>query len=41
MILLKLPNHRLFDPNKEDQREEYFYFMLLLFLYLSEMKARN
>ena len=27
-----LPNHRLFDPNKENQREEYFYSMLLLFV---------
>lgn len=27
-----LPNHRLFDPNKENQREEYFYCMLLLFV---------
>ena len=27
-----LPNHRLFDPNKEDQKEEYFYSMLLLFV---------
>ena len=27
-----LPNHRLFDPNKENQREDYFYSMLLLFM---------
>ena len=27
-----LPNHRIFDPNKENQREEYFYSMLLLFV---------
>ena len=27
-----LPNHRLFDPNKENQREDYFYSMLLLFV---------
>ena len=27
-----LPNHRLFDPNKENEREEYFYSMLLLFV---------
>ena len=27
----RLPNHKLFDPQKEDQRENYFYSLLLLF----------
>ena len=27
-----LPNHRFFDPNKQNQREDYFYSMLLLFV---------
>ena len=27
-----LPNHGLFDPNRENQREDYFYSMLLLFV---------
>ena len=27
-----LPNHRIFDPNKEDQREDYYYSLLLLFV---------
>ena len=27
-----LPNHRLYDPNKEGQREDYFYSLLLLFV---------
>ena len=26
-----LPNHRLYDPNKEGQREDYFYALILLF----------
>ena len=26
-----LPNHRIYDPNKEDQREDYYYSLLLLF----------
>ena len=28
----RLPNHKLFDPQKEDQRENYFYSLLLLFV---------
>ena len=27
-----LPNHKLFDPQKETQREDYFYSLLLLFV---------
>ena len=27
-----LANHRLYDPNKESQREDYFYSLLLLFV---------
>ena len=27
-----LPNHKLFDPQKENQRENYFYSLLLLFV---------
>ena len=27
-----LPNHKLFNPNKENERESYFYFQLLLFI---------
>ena len=27
-----LPNHKLFDPQKEDQREDYFYSLILLFV---------
>ena len=27
----KLPNHKLFDPDNENQREEYFYSLVLLF----------
>ena len=26
----RLPNHRLFDPEKEDQRESYYYSLILL-----------
>ena len=28
----RLPNHRLYDPSKEDQREDYYYSLLLLFV---------
>ena len=28
----RLPNNKLFDPQKEDQRENYFYSLLLLFV---------
>ena len=28
----RLPNHKLFDPQKENQRENYFYSLLLLFV---------
>ena len=28
----RLPNHKLFDPNNENQREEYFYSLMLLFV---------
>ena len=28
----RLPNHRLFDPEKEDQREGYYYSLILLFV---------
>ena len=28
----RLPNHKLFDPQKETQREDYFYSLLLLFV---------
>ena len=27
-----LPNHRIFDPGKENQKEDYFYSLLLLFV---------
>ena len=27
-----LPNHRLYDPKKESQREDYYYTLLLLFV---------
>ena len=27
-----LPNHKIFDPNKEHQREDYYYSLLLLFV---------
>ncbi len=27
-----LPNHRLYDPNKEGQKEDYYYSLLLLFV---------
>ena len=28
----RLPNHRLFDPEKEEQRQGYYYSLLLLFV---------
>ena len=28
----KIPNHRIYDPNKPDEREAYFYALLLLFV---------
>ena len=28
----KIPNHRIYDPNKPDEREAYFYSLLLLFM---------
>ena len=28
----RLPNHRLFDPQKENQREDYYYSLILLFV---------
>ena len=27
-----LPNHKLFEPQKENQREDYFYSLILLFV---------
>ena len=27
-----LPNHKIYDPSKEDQREDYYYTLLLLFV---------
>ena len=27
----KLPNHKIFDPEREDQRQDYFYSLVLLF----------
>ena len=27
-----LPNHKLYDPNKENEREDYYYSILLLFI---------
>ena len=27
----KLPNHKLFDPENENQREDYYYSLVLLF----------
>lgn len=27
-----LPNHRIYNPNKENERESYFYSLLLLFV---------
>ena len=28
----RLPNHKLYDPSKEDQQEDYYYCLLLLFV---------
>ena len=28
----RLPNHKIFDPNKEDEREDYYYSLILLFV---------
>ena len=28
----QLPNHRLFDPEREDQREAYYYSLIFLFV---------
>ena len=28
----RIPNHKLYDPNKEDQRDDYYYSLLLLFV---------
>ena len=28
----RLPNHKLFDPQRENQREDYFYSLILLFV---------
>ena len=28
---LRLPNHKLFDPENENQREDYYYSLILLF----------
>jgi hypothetical protein len=28
----RLPNHKLFDPQKENEREHYFYSLILLFV---------
>ena len=28
----RLPNHRLYDPTKENERESYYYSLLLLFV---------
>ena len=28
----RLPNHRLFDPEREDQREAYYYSLILIFV---------
>ena len=28
----RLPNHKIYDPSKEDQREDYYYCLLLLFV---------
>jgi len=27
-----IPNHRLYDPNKEDEQDDYYYSLLLLFV---------
>ena len=44
----RLPNHKLFDPQKENQREDYFYSLILLFVplemrvvYCSKMKQQR
>ena len=31
-----LPNHKIFDPNKENQREDYYYSLLLLLVPFKE-----
>lgn len=28
----RLPNHKLYDPSKEEQREDYYYSLILLFV---------
>ena len=33
----KIPNHRIYDPNKPDEREAYFYSLLLLFVPFTDM----
>ena len=32
LVKPRLPNHRLYDPNKENERESYYYSLLLLFV---------
>jgi len=31
IIKPRLPNHRVYDPSKENEKEDYFYSLLLLF----------
>jgi len=31
LIKPRLPNHRVYDPSKENEKEDYFYSLLLLF----------
>ena len=28
----RLPNHKLYDPEREEQREDYYYSLILLFV---------
>ena len=32
----KIPNHRIYNPNKPDERETYFYSLLLLFVLFTD-----
>ena len=37
----RLPNHKLFDPQKEAQREDYFYSLILLFVPFRDLFHEN
>ncbi len=43
-MIAKVPNHKLFDPENENQREAYFYSLILLFTpfkYESDLLLEN